>query len=164
MSEEHLILCGGLSPGKPMDAKIHNLQVGKDKRKGQIYLDIDSVTEKMVQDLPHVLHDLLEIATYVYVGDQVISRGGLKQFDYGEKWNRCLHYEIPVRENEIWSNSNIKGLLEYALSFASGDTLTFSFAPKPKEPPGFLNFRTETEPEYEYNEVLLFSGGLSYLE
>jgi len=161
MLEQHLILCGDIPPEKPKNVKIHNLQVGKDKRKSKIYLDIDTITEKMVQDLPDVMQDLLRVATYVYVGDQIISRGGKKSFDYGKKWHRCLNFKMPVREYEIWSDPDIKGLLEEALSFASGDTYTFDFVSQPKDRfTGFLNFKTETKPRYEYNEVLLFSGGL----
>ncbi|MFX0198512.1 MAG: hypothetical protein ACFFCW_20525 [Candidatus Hodarchaeota archaeon] len=161
MLEQHFVICGDIETVGANKALVHKLKLGKDKHKGQIYLDIDSITEKMVQDLPDVMHDLLEIATYVYVGDQIVSRGGERRFDYGKKWHRCLNFKIPVRENEIWSDPEIRGLLEEALSFVSGDTYTFDFVPQSKDAfPGFLNFRTEIEPRYEYNQVLLFSGGL----
>lgn len=161
MLEQHLILCGEIGTAGAKKATVHKIKLGKYKHKGQIYLDIDSITEKMVQDLPDAMRDLLEIATYVYVGDQIVSRGGKKSFDYGKKWHRCLNFKMPVREYEIWSDPDIKGLLEEALSFVSGDTYTFDFVPQPKDAfPGFLNFRTAIKPRYEYNQVLLFSGGL----
>ena len=161
MLEEHLILCGGLRAAKPENANIHELLAGKEKKKGQIYLDIDAITRKMVQDLPDVMHDLLEVAGYVYVGDQIVSRGGKKSFDYGKRWDRRLHFKIPVREHEVWSDPDVKGLLEEALSFASGDTYRFDFVSQPIDKfPGFLNFKTEKEPGRDYNEVVLFSGGL----
>lgn len=95
MPEEHVILCGGTEARKPKRGNVHNLQLGKGE--GKISLDVASITEKMVQKIPAHLYDLLKIATYVYVGDQVISRGGLKRFDYGQKWNRRLHFRIPVK-------------------------------------------------------------------
>ena len=141
MLEQHLILCGETETVGAKEAIVHKLKLGKDK--GHIYLDIDSITEKMVQDLPDVMHDLLEIATYVYVGDQIVSRGGKKSFDYGKKWYRCLNFRIPVREREIWSDPEIEGLLGAALSFVSGDTYTFDFVSQPRDAfPGFLNFKT----------------------
>ena len=76
MPEEHLILCGGVTPEKGTEAKTHSLQLGKDKKRDQIYFDTESITKKMMSDLPAVLKDLLEVATYVYVADQIVSRGG----------------------------------------------------------------------------------------
>lgn len=128
MLEEHLIVCGGITTDEAKDVKIHKLQLGKDRHKGQIYLDIDSITEKMVQDLPDVMYDLLEIATYVYVGDQAVSRGGKKSFDYGRKWHRYLNFKLPVREYEIWSEPDIKGLLEECYrSYRAIHTLSISY-------------------------------------
>jgi hypothetical protein len=159
MSKPHLILCGGAKRAGREDAIVQKLEVGKGK--GRISLDVDAITEKMVEDLPAVMRDLLEIATYVYVADQAVSRGGTKQFEYGEKWVRCLHFEIPVREYEVWSDTEVSGLLAEALSFASGDTCTFHFTQRPvSEFPEFLNCGAAAEPRYHYDEVVLFSGGL----
>ncbi len=157
MVKQHLILCGEIKTTKPENVVTHELQLGK----GKICLDVESITQKMVQDLPDVIHDLLEIATYVYVGDQMVSRGGLKSFDYAEKWGRCLDFRIPVREYELWSDPKIKEQLEELLSFASGDTYSFDFVQRKRsELPKFLNLKTDITPEYEYDEILLFSGGL----
>lgn len=161
MPEEHLFLCGNILRKKPSRAKVYNLQLGKDKHKEQIFLDIETITKKMVQELPDVMHDLLEIATYVYVGDQIVSRGGIKSFDYGFKWHRCLRFIIPVREYETWSDPEVQTLLEHCLSFSSGDTYTFEFVSQTKDNfPKFLNFKSKTKPQSMYDEVLLFSGGL----
>jgi hypothetical protein len=161
MREEHLILCGNTLPKKPSRAKRHNLQLGKDKRKEQISLDSEALTEKMVQELPNILQDLLEVATFVYVGDQIVSRGGIKSFDYGLKWHRCLHFAIPVREYDTWSDPAIKELLEQCLSFSSGDTYTFEFFAQAEDRfPQFLNFKSRIQPQSDYDEVLLFSGGI----
>lgn len=159
MNERHLILCGGLDGTKRSGVKVHRLRLGNGSE--EISLDIGAITEKMLQKLPPAMHDLLKIATYVYVGDQVISRGGIRSFDYAEKWNRDLCFEIPVQEIDLWSDDTIKNLLEEALSFVSGDTYTFNFVKRPPSPfPEFLNFTTDAEPDYKFDEVVLFSGGL----
>ncbi len=159
MSERHLILCGGLDRKTRAVAKVHRLRLGKGAE--EISLDIGAITEKMAGKLPPAMHDLLKIATYVYVGDQVISRGGIRSFDYAEKWNRDLCFEIPVQEIDLWSDDTIKNLLEEALSFVSGDTYTLNFVKRPSSSfPEFLNFTTDAEPDYKFDEVVLFSGGL----
>jgi len=161
MPEEHLILCGGVSKSAKRGVKVHELQLGKEKDKGEIYLDIETLTEKMVMDLPPVLHDLLQVATYVYVADQVVSRGGLVRFDYGDKWHRYLHFVIPIREYDVWTDPEVGAILEDALSFGSGDTYTFDFVSQEKDRYlQFLNFPSDAAPKYQYDEVLLFSGGI----
>ncbi len=161
--ERHFILCGGADLGrKRVTPKPLELKLGKGEGKGQIHLDVDAITEKMIAKLPHVLHDLLEVATYVYVADQATSRGGTRSFDYAYDWHRRFTFRIPVREHGIWSCTEIRELLEKTLSVASGDTYSFEFvAQKPELFPEFLNFGTETEPAYrKYDEIVLFSGGI----
>jgi hypothetical protein len=161
--EKHVILCGGVdlgrkrTPGKPLE-----LRLGKEEGKGQIHLDVNAITEKMVAELPPVLHDLLEVATYVYVADQATSRGGTRSFDYGYDWHRDFVFRIPVRKHEIWSSPEIREVLEETLSIASGDTYSFEFvAQKPELLQEFLTFGTDTEPACRnYDEVVLFSGGI----
>ncbi len=163
MSErEHLILCGGIDDKRPKaGTELLRLELGKEKGTGQIHLDVDAITKKMVADLPPVLRDLLEVATYVYVADQSISRGGRRSLEYACDWHRCLRLRIPVREHDLWSDPENRELLEKTLSFASGDTYTFEFSRQPVDDfPGFLNLSATAEPEPQYNEVVLFSGGL----
>jgi hypothetical protein len=161
--EKHLVLCGGLDLGKKRTPlRPLPLRLGKEEGKGQIHLDVDAITEKMVANLPSVLHDLLEVATYVYVADQATSRGGTRSFDYGYGWHRDFVFRIPVRKHEVWSSQEIREALEEALSVASGDTYSFEFvAQSPELFQEFLTFGTETEPAYrKYDEVVLFSGGI----
>lgn len=163
MPEHHVLLCGGIDGGesRPTPEPL-TLRLGKEKGRGQIHLDVDAITKKMVAKLPYVLHDLLEVATYVYVADQATVRGGTKSFDYAHKWHRHLAFRIPVREYAIWSSSEIRELLEDTLSVASGDTYSFEFvAQEPDRFPEFLNFGVREEPaERPYDEVVLFSGGI----
>lgn len=159
MAEEHLILCGGAPKCKQDGGKVHELCLGKNK--DMINLDVDALTKKMVEEIPSVMHDLLEIATYVYVGDQLISRGGEKSFDYGNKWHRVLRYRIPVCEYGVWSDDTVTELLQEALSVAAGETYRFEFVKRgPRERPNFLNVGDATEYKFKIEEVVLFSGGL----
>ena len=89
MAKKHLILCGNTT-GSISNAKVHNLKMGKE----MIHLDTEAIVKKMIQVIDPVMHDFLEIATYVYVGDQIISRGGEKSFEYGNKWHREIFYKI----------------------------------------------------------------------
>ena len=154
MAEEHLILCGGAPKCKQDGGKVHELCLGKNK--DMINLDVDALTKKMVEGIPSVMHDLLEIATYVYVGDQLISRGGEKSFDYGNKWHRVLRYRIPVCEYDAWSDDTVTELLQEALSVAAGETYRFEFVKRgPRERPNFLNVGDATEYKFKIEEVVL---------
>ena len=159
MAEKHLILCGGAEAKETTGTTIHELQL--EKKPKQIFLNIDSLLSKMLEAIPPVLHDLLEIATYVYVGDQFISRGGEKSFDYGNKWHRRLHYIIPVCKDSFWGQDTVKELLEDTLSAAAGETYTFEFIHRPeRDRPNFLDVTENADYKYKIEEVLLFSGGL----
>jgi len=129
--------------------------------KEMIHLDAKTISEKMVQKIPDNLRDLLEIATYVYCGDQCVSRGGTAEFEYGEKWNRRLHFEIPVRNYDFWASLDIVHKLKEILSFASGDTYSFHFHKmKGGQEPDFLDLGKDEGASFPADEVLLFSGGL----
>jgi 7-cyano-7-deazaguanine synthase in queuosine biosynthesis len=159
MAEEHWILCGGAGEGKTAGGLVHSIELGKET--GKITLDVDALTNKMVEAMPAVMHDLLEIATYVYVGDQLISRGGEQSFDYGDKWHRVLNYRIPVCEYGVWSSETIRELLSQVLASAAGETYRFEFVSREaRDRPNFLNVHDAIEHKYKIEEVVLFSGGL----
>jgi hypothetical protein len=127
----------------------------------QINLGSEALNKKVVQELPPLLRDLLDIATYVYVGDQIISRGGQKSFDYGGRWHRTIAFRIAVRDNTTWTDPGITDLLEECLSVASGNTFSFEFYPLLEDRfPEYLDFPDGESTGTGYNEVLLFSGGL----
>ncbi len=159
-TERHLILCGGLA-GKETGFKVLRLQTGKERDKGQIYLDVESLTKKLVESIPPALYDLLKIATYVYVADQCVSRGGPKRFDYGEDWHRQFRFVVPVKGHDVWSDSAMRAALEETLGFVSGDTYEFQFEPQgSRNDPDWLNFTGDADPGQDFNSVMLFSGGL----
>ncbi len=157
--KKHLILCGDVPREVPDGQNRRELCLGKEA--DQINLDIEALNKKVVQELPPLLRDLLDIATYVYVGDQIIARGGQKSFDYGGRWHRRMTFRIAVRDNRTWADPGITDLLEETLSVASGNTFRFEFHPLLQDRfSEYLNFPNGESTNTGYNEVLLFSGGL----
>ena len=157
-SKKHYILCGGID-AEPGQSNCHRLELGKGA--GMVHLDTKKIIAKMIKAIDPIMHDLLEIATYVYVGDQVIPRGGDKSFDYGNRWHRKLFYKIPVCKYEIWSDPNIKQLLEEILSFAAGETYHFEFVKRPeRDRPDYFNVEGGDTGNPNYEKVVMFSGGL----
>ena len=71
---ETLVLCGGAKPPKRRPPETLHLNLsGKDSN---VSLRIEDISRRMIANVPDVLTDLLEVATYVYCADQLISRGG----------------------------------------------------------------------------------------
>jgi hypothetical protein len=126
-----------------------------------VNLRIDYITRGMLGNVPDLLIDLLEIAAYVYCGDQRASRGSDKLTNYGEHWRRDLNFTIPVRYPEIWDEPQINDVLCKTLGFLSDDSYSFKFA----RSKGLPHVRTIYFPELieasaPFDEVALFSGGI----
>jgi 7-cyano-7-deazaguanine synthase in queuosine biosynthesis len=113
----------------------------------------------MLQSLPSVLADLLDVATYVFVADQLVRRGGATAPGLGMDWRRNLRFVVPVREPEKWSSSQTIGHLERLLGFMSEDNFRFEFAAGK----GWSDATDYFEFGGEIEEVVLFSGGLDSL-
>ncbi|MFC1970958.1 hypothetical protein ACFLV0_03365 [Chloroflexota bacterium] len=56
-------------------------------------------------------HDLVGIASYVYVSDQLVSRGGTADIS-GKNWRREIAVCLPVSEPGFWNMDGIRTLLE----------------------------------------------------
>jgi hypothetical protein len=129
MTEKHLILCGGAklsSRNKAWrESKPIRLELGKGEK--QLHLRLHHITRRLASQIPAVAVDLLEIATYVYAADQMVSRGGLKEFEYGTKWRRQFRLEIPVRLPDKWNDPKMISLLEQTIGFLSDDDYEFHF-------------------------------------
>lgn len=162
MSKERVILCGGLAaPDSEAKEKTVRLQLaGKDPN---VTLKISDISKKMVSNIPPMLVDLLEVATYVYCADQATTRGGSGVKDYGAKWRRQFHFHIPVREPKLWSSEAVLTALRDGLGFLSDDEYEFNFKKMATPPPvtAYLEFKEETG--FQAEEVILFSGGLDSL-
>ena len=90
---ERLVLCGGAkrSGGESI------LRLALSGRSQNITLRLEDISRKLVRNVPGLLIDLIEIATYVYCADQAISRGGEAQRAMGADWRRDFRFVIPVR-------------------------------------------------------------------
>ena len=110
MSNERVILCGGLSAsGTARDKDTGPLSLwGKDSN---VMLKVGDISQKMVANIAPVLIDLLEIATYVYCADQATTRGGGSSREYGAKWRRQFQFHIPVREPDLWASKPVRTLM-----------------------------------------------------
>lgn len=154
--KQHIIECGVDAPSSEgaIAMNVH----GPSKN---VNLRIDYISRTMLANLPDLLIDLLEIAAYVYCADQRLDRGTDKLSNFGENWRRSLTFSIPVRQLQVWQDSEVRDALIETLGFLSDDTYSFNFwqatAPvQAKE----LYFRDLIDPEDEHDGVALFSGGV----
>ena len=120
----------------------------------------------MVRNVPDLLIDLIEIATYVYCADQAISRGGRVQVGMGADWRRSFRFVIPVRNPDHWNHRSVLEPLCSTLSFLSEDDYAFEFE-KATNPVPFQDY-LELDDDgggaaFKADEVVLFSGGLNSL-
>jgi hypothetical protein len=70
---ERLVLCGGAQP--PKGAGGRALRLDLHGPSANVELRISDLARRLLVNIPDPLPDLLEIATYVYAADGVISRG-----------------------------------------------------------------------------------------
>jgi hypothetical protein len=126
-----------------------------------VKLRIDNISRAMLVNVPDLLIDLLEIASYVYCADQRVGRGSEELANYGENWRRSLRFRIPVRRIEVWQSEEVGNCLRRTLGFLSDDSYAFDFrkakAPARAHSPYFENL---IETATENDEVALFSGGV----
>ena len=121
---ETVILCGGAPrpkrPGKALPLSV----AGPNPN---VRLESEDVGRRMLASLPATLADLLDVATYVYAADQMVSRGGETASRLGSDWRRDLRFIIPVREPERWAAPEVCSSLERLLGFMSEDSFRFDF-------------------------------------
>ena len=118
-----------------------------------------------MKNVPDVLFDLLEIASYVYSADAVVSRGGKTDAQMGASWRRKYRFVIPVRQPDLWSSDTVLAALTETLSFVSEDAYELEFRPL-QHPPAietYFEFPDAEETGFTPDEVILFSGGLDSL-
>lgn len=164
MSNERVVICGGLvGGGGPSKKREIPLQLWGEQR--NVNLKISDLTKAMTANVPSVLVDLLEIATYVYCADQVCTRGAGNAANYGAKWRRQFRFRIPVREPDLWSSDPVDSSLRDAVSFLSDDEYEFEFTHLKNPPPieKYLDFGSSGDLGTRPDEVMLFSGGLDSL-
>jgi len=163
-SADHIILCGGTpAPRRADPDSLVRLDLGGDEP--NVDLEIVDISRRLSSDVPDVLTDLIEIASYVYCADQAVTRGGEGVLTFGAHWRRSFVFHIPVRQPSIWSSPNVLHALQKTLGILSEDTYEFHFAQRIKAVPmqKYLTLGDGDPTTPELDEVLLFSGGLDSL-
>ena len=120
--------------------------------------------------IPPQIIDLLQIASYIFTADRLISRGERKSIN-NNSWARSFDFQIPVYNVDFWNDSKIKVALSNALEFMTGDRkYDFSFYPISSnvisdgyEQMILFGEEYETIEDAINTDVMLFSGGLDSL-
>ena len=152
-------ICGG---GSALPAEPEVVRKAMDvQRDGTVKLRIADISRTMVSNVPDLLIDLLEIAAYVYCGDQRAGRGGEKLTQAGSNWRRDMRFVIPVRRPDVWSDAELREELAKTVGFLSDDCYEFDFveatAPLAERSLYFPDF---DKASFQPDEIALFSGGL----
>jgi Queuosine biosynthesis protein QueC len=155
---EHLVLCGGAKApkaGRAASLSLHGPSAN-------VRLRIADISRLLLANIPDVLVDLLEVASYIYAADSAIPRGGRIDAQMGARWRRKFRFVIPVRLPDLWSSDSVLSALVETLSFLSEDDYELEFGPL-ENPPAVANYFEFPDAEgtaFTPDEVILFSGGL----
>lgn len=123
---DHIVLCGGVpAPRHAKPDQVVRLDLGGDEP--NVDLEIVDISRRLSSDVPEVLTDLVEIASYVYCADQAVTRGGEGVLTFGSRWRRNFIFYIPVRLPSIWASSSVLDVLRKTLSVLTEDTYEFHF-------------------------------------
>jgi hypothetical protein len=158
---ERLVLCGGTKRTGVDSA----LDLDLSGRSQNVVLKLEDISKRLVKNVPDLLVDLVEIASYVYCADQASSRGGDAQIGMGSDWRRSFRFVIPVRNPDHWSDQRVLEPLCDSLSFLSDDNYAFEFekATDPAPLAKYLDLSGDDAATFKADEVVLFSGGLDSL-
>ncbi len=92
---EHLVLCGGVEGPREVDAS--SLSLNLHGTSANIHLQIDDIRRRLLANIPDVLVDLLEVASYIYAADSAIPRGGTIGAQMGKRWRRNFRrHRAPI--------------------------------------------------------------------
>lgn len=145
-------------PAEPIEGEVHIWLYGPSPPYHHIGCvgsqALDAASRFRVRPNPQVI-DFLSIAMAVAAADTFVLRA-----DTYNRWNRMIDIVLPLAEPSRWEP--LKGLLERALLFLSGDAWTFTFvgggmAPPPSE---VVRRRIDVVDLSQADCVALFSGGL----
>lgn len=161
-----LILCGGTT-GRRAGAEIVELDTSPDAHPSRkVDFSSEQMTAPLLDDLPDIIADAVELAVYVYCADRLVPRKSSNSGRHiGAEWERHFRFLVPVRKPEIWERQDVRSCLVDVLSFLSGDRFVFDFtqsvSPTNVEP--FLGFGDSDAQVVRPENVILFSGGLDSL-
>jgi hypothetical protein len=167
MHTENHIICGGLRLPKlrKIEEPILLDLAAPIGAPNQVNLRIDDLHRPFGRDISARFVDLVEIAAYVYAGDQAVTRQYQDTDRFGCDWRQRLHFYIPVREVDFWQSTPVKNALTDVLDFLGDHFFSFDFV-KATNPVGYQKYLTSTEgTNYlpAYDQIAMFSGGLDSL-
>jgi len=164
MPNERHIICGSLSVPNVDLGETEALRLTLHGPGANARLKVADLTKSLVANIPDAFLDLIELATYVYVTDQAVSRGTYKLDDMQPMWRRRLIFDVPVRCCELWRSDQVVEELTRTLGFLSDDEYEFRFHPYVNAPSPDQYFPFSDVPQHKSPErVVLFSGGLDSL-
>jgi hypothetical protein len=150
--------CGGRAVPSGTEGNVISLDVQGTQQ--NVKLKIEDISKGLMSNIPDVILDLIEVASYVYCADQKTKRGSELLTDMGSDWRRDMHFSIPVRCPDLWNKEATIASLRDTLSFLSDDTYTFEFVPAMSplaEKQLYIDF---TDHNIAADDVALFSGGV----
>src|SRR5215210_6253395 len=113
---EVLVRCGGAEARRPRGAQVLDLDVDAPAASAsRVTLRLEHITVRMVETLPPVLSDLVEIACYVYCAGQFTRRDTPKMLRFGETWRRRFKFVVPVRDPAAWTRPEVVAALTNGL-------------------------------------------------
>jgi len=130
----------------------------------EINLEIESLFGKVCGQIDGRAADLIRIATFCYVADQFITRGGSADV-HRDDWGRRLTLCIGVTDPTFWSSPAVVEALGAALAFATDDEWSFAFSQAPAKI-GISQLSLDLDDHVllgQPDSVLLFSGGTDSL-
>ena len=78
---EHLVLCGGVDLSRAETAT--GVRLNLHGASANVRLRIADISRRLLTNLPDVLVDLLDVASYVYAADAAVSHGGKSDAQMG---------------------------------------------------------------------------------
>ncbi len=129
-----------------------------------VYSKIEAL-EGVFSTIPDRFMDFLDIATFVYCGDQAIPRSQGITDTHDTHWYRGLHFNIGVRDVVFWQTPEVSQKLVEVLSFLSGECISFDFKKLEQERSrnNYFDFVGKWDENEKPDQVMLFSGGLDSL-
>lgn len=102
------------------DSGANELAFGND-----VLLDGSAIASSLVEAIPALAADLLEIATVAYAVDRIVRRPTEREADRSGGWGRNLWVEVPVREPALWRSH--RDSLSALLHWLTDDRWNFDF-------------------------------------
>jgi Predicted PP-loop superfamily ATPase len=102
------------------DSRVNELAFGND-----VILDGSTIVSGLVDAIPAVGADLLEIATVAYAVDRILPRPTEREAEKSGGWGREIWVEVPVREPVLWHSH--AGSLSALLHWLTDDQWKFDF-------------------------------------